>query len=308
MALMHFRLALSFLLLSMLVLPMIAVAQEPTDASGDEPERVHPLFDAGKLLATGGVSQVEGAGGGGLATWAVIGGYGTNEGIGVTVHETFIGLRSFDLNSAGIAVGLYDRVELSYAHQTFDTLDTGVALGLGRNFKFDEEVYGAKLRLCGRLVYDQSSWLPQTAVGVEYRSNDRPDILKAVGAQDANGVDFYAAATKLVLAESVLVSGAVRFTRANQFGILGFGSAAHSDYQPEFEGSLAYLISQHVAVGAEYRTKPDNLGFAEQNVYDLFAAYFINKHASVTLAYVDLGTIATRRDQNGVFASLQLGL
>jgi hypothetical protein len=30
------------------------------------------LFDSGKLLATGGVSQIEGAGGGGLASWAMI--------------------------------------------------------------------------------------------------------------------------------------------------------------------------------------------------------------------------------------------
>jgi hypothetical protein len=308
MALMHFRRAISFLLLSMLASPVTAVAGESPDTSGDEPERVHPVFDEGKLLATGGVSQVEGAGGGGLSTWAVIGGYGTNDGIGVTVHETFIGLRSFNLNSAGLAVGLYDRVELSYAHQTFDTRDTGAALGLGKNFKFDQNVYGAKVRLFGQLVYDQASWLPQTAIGLQYRSNDRPDILKAVGAKDADGVDFYLAATKLVLSESILVSGTLRLTRANQFGILGFGSAAHDDYQPQFEGSVAYLFSKRFALGAEYRTKPDNLGFAEQNAYDLFAAYFISKHASVTLAYVDLGAIATRRDQTGVFASLQLGI
>jgi len=292
----------------MLAFPVIAVAQETPDSSSDEPERVHPLFDEGKLLATGGVSEVEGAGGGGLATWAVIGGYGTNDGIGVTVHETFIGLRSFSLNSVGVAAGLYDRVELSYAHQTFDTGNTGAALGLGKNFKFDEDVYGAKVRLFGTLVYDQSSWVPQTAVGLQYRVNDRPDILHAVGAKDADGVDFYAAATKLFLSESVLASTTLRFTRANQFGILGFGSAAHDGYQPQFEGSLAYLISKRFTVGVEYRTKPDNLGFSEQNAYDLFAAYFLNKHASVTLAYVDLGTIATRRDQDGVFASLQLGI
>jgi len=292
----------------MLAFPVIAVAQETPDSSSDEPERVHPLFDEGKLLATGGVSEVEGAGGGGLATWAVIGGYGTNDGIGVTVHETFIGLRSFSLNSVGVAAGLYDRVELSYAHQTFDTGNTGAALGLGKNFKFDEDVYGAKVRLFGALVYDQSSWVPQTAVGLQYRVNDRPDILHAVGAKDADGVDFYAAATKLFLSESVLASTTLRFTRANQFGILGFGSAAHDGYQPQFEGSLAYLISKRFTVGVEYRTKPDNLGFSEQNAYDLFAAYFLNKHASVTLAYVDLGTIATRRDQDGVFASLQLGI
>jgi Protein of unknown function (DUF3034) len=308
MAPMHLRRALSLVLLPLLALPAIAAAQDAADASGDEPERARPVFDEGKLLATGGISQVEGAGGGGLSTWAIIGGYGTNDGIGLTAHETFIGLRSFNLNSAGVAVGLYDRVELSYAHQTFDTRDTGAALGLGKNFKFDQDVYGAKVRLFGQLVYDQAGWLPQTAIGVQYRSNDRPDVLKAVGAKDADGVDFYLAATKLVLSESVLVSGAVRLTRANQFGILGFGSAAHDDYSPQFEGSVAYLLSKRFALGAEYRTKPDNLGFSEQNVYDLFAAYFISKHASVTLAYVDLGTIATRRDQNGVFASLQLGI
>ena len=33
--------------------------------------------DQGKLLATGGVSQVEGAGGGGLVPWALITGYGS---------------------------------------------------------------------------------------------------------------------------------------------------------------------------------------------------------------------------------------
>jgi len=305
---MSLRRTIPSLLLSMLAFPVLAVAEETPDSSSDEPERVHPLFDEGKLLATGGVSQVEGAAGGGLATWAVIGGYGTDDGIGVTAHETFIGLRSFSLNSVGAAAGLYDRVELSYAHQTFNTGNTGAALGLGKDFKFDEDVFSAKVRLFGALVYDQSSWMPQTAVGVQYRVNDRPDILHAVGAKDADGVDFYVAATKLFLSESVLASTTLRFTRANQFGILGFGSAAHDSYEPEFEGSLAYLFSKRFAVGVEYRTKPDNLGFSEQNAYDLFAAYFLNKHASVTLAYVDLGAIATRRDQDGVFVSLQLGI
>ena len=42
-----------------------------------QPAFADDLFDGGKLLATGGVSQVEGAGGGGLANWALITGYGT---------------------------------------------------------------------------------------------------------------------------------------------------------------------------------------------------------------------------------------
>jgi hypothetical protein len=295
---------LSFAGLALLAYQTSAAAQ----AEVDEPDRSIPLFDEGRLLSTGGISTVEGSSGGGLANWAVIGGYGTDDGVGVTAHETFIGLRSFNLNSAGAAVGLYNRVELSYARQDFDTRDTGAALGLGKGFRFDENVYGAKLRLFGDLVYDQSSWLPQAAIGLQYKANEDPGILKAIGAKSSDGVDFYASATKLLLAESVLLSGTVRFTRANQFGILGFGGPRNDGYQPEFEGSAAYLVSKRFAVGAEYRTKPDNLAFAaEQNAHDAFAAFFINKHVSFTLAYLDLGTIATRRDQDGVFASLQLG-
>ena len=41
-------------------------------------------FDQGKLLATGGVSAVEGEGGGGLTPWALISGYGTRDGVGST--------------------------------------------------------------------------------------------------------------------------------------------------------------------------------------------------------------------------------
>ncbi len=38
--------------------------------------------DLGKLTATGGVSQIEGAGGGGLMLWALITGYGSRDSYG----------------------------------------------------------------------------------------------------------------------------------------------------------------------------------------------------------------------------------
>jgi hypothetical protein len=61
-------------------------------------------------------------------------------------------------------------------------------------------------------------------------------------------------------------------------------------------------------VGGEYRTKPDNLGFAKENDWwDLFAAYAIDKHLSVTAAYTNLGDIATFKNQNGFLVSLQAG-
>jgi hypothetical protein len=51
-------------------------------------DAVWDLFDGGRLLATGGVSQVEGTGGGGLANWALITGYGTRDGVGANLHYT----------------------------------------------------------------------------------------------------------------------------------------------------------------------------------------------------------------------------
>ncbi len=112
----------------------------------------------------------------------------------------------------------------------------------------------------------------------------------------------------LFLAQSLLLNATVRMTRANQTGILGFGGDRSNAYQPEFEGSAALLLSRNVAVGGEYRTKPDNLRFArESDWYDVFVTWLPAKRVSATLAYVDLGSIATRKHQEGIDASLQLG-
>ena len=100
----------------------------------------------------------------------------------------------------------------------------------------------------------------------------------------------------------------MRATRANQFGILGFGGDRGGGYSAQFEGSAAYLVTRHLAVGAEIRSKPDNLGFArEGTAYDVFAAYFLSKNLSATLAFVALGPIARQGDQNGIYVSLQTG-
>ncbi len=264
--------------------------------------------DRGKLIATAGLIQIEGAGGGGLAPWALITGYGTQDSVGANVHGTVVRVTNFTLSTLGAAVGLYDRVELSYARQFFDTGGTGRALGLGGGFQFSQDVYGAKLRLFGDGILDQDSWLPQVAAGIQYKVNNQPAIVRAVGAKSEQGADFYLAATKLFLAQSLLLNATVRMTRANQTGILGFGGDRSNAYHPEFEGSAALLLSRHVAVGGEYRTKPDNLRFArESDWYDVFVTWLPAKWVSATLAYVDLGSIATRKHQEGVYASFQLG-
>lgn len=261
----------------------------------------------GKLLLTGGVSTVEGAAGGGLVPWALIGGYGTRDQVGGNLFLTRVGLDDFTLTTTGALVGIHDRIELSIARQAFDTRDVGTALGLGRVFTIHQDVLGAKFRLAGDAVLEQDRWLPQLAIGVDYKANDRGALLRAIGARDDHGIDVYASATKLYLAQGLLVNATLRITKANQFGLLGFGGDRHDGYRLQPEGSVALLVDRHVAVGMEYRAKPDNLRIAKEDAaWDAFVAWAPNRHVSLTLAYVDLGNIVIA-SQRGAYASLQLG-
>ena len=105
----------------------------------------------------------------------------------------------------------------------------------------------------------------------------------------------------------MLVNATARLTKANQAGLLGFGTAGRDDHSLQFEGSVAYQLSRRAVVGAEYRTKPDNLAIArEDDWWDLSAAYALTNNLTVTAAYVDLGSIATFDKQRGGFLSAQL--
>src|SRR4051812_43880837 len=75
--------------------------------------------DMGKFLATGGVSQIEGVGGGGLTPWALITGYGTRDSYGANAHVTYVGTQDYSLTSSGVALGIADRFEISLAQQDF---------------------------------------------------------------------------------------------------------------------------------------------------------------------------------------------
>lgn len=260
----------------------------------------------GRVLATGGVTQLEGAAGGGLVPWAFIGGYGTRDEVGGTGVFTYIDTGDFNLRVIGGAIGLHDRLELSYARQHFDLGDTVPGESI------EQDIFGAKLKLIGDAVFDQDRWWPQLAVGVQYKQNQDFDFVPAaLGAAHDSGVDYYLAATKLYLAgffgRNVLINATVRATKANQFGLLGFGGDRRDAYRPQFEGSAALFMTDELAIGGEYRTRPDNLrAFAENDIYDLFVAYVPNKHAALTVAYSDLGRIADRTGQDAVYLSVQI--
>ena len=288
-----------------------AQAQDAAALQDQEPRGVAvqtPTGTSGKLLLTGGVTQVEGAAGGGLTPWAVIGGYGTRDQIGANAYYTRINLSDYNLQSYGALVGIRDRVELSVSRQAFDTEAVGAALGLGHGFTIRQDTYGVKVKVAGDAVLEQDRWLPQIAIGVQYKRNDQGGLLAAIGAKSDSGTDVYVSATKLYLGQSLLLNASVRMTKANQFGILGFGGDRHDGYKPQFEGSAAYLLNRKLAIGAEYRSKPDNLDIAHENdAWDAFIAWAPAKHVSLTVAYVDLGNIVIRDNQRGWYASLQVG-
>lgn len=262
-------------------------------------------FKGGKLLLTNGVTTIEGASGGGLASFATIAGRQMAGGIGASAHATAIELPDFGWRSFGAAIGLGERVELSYARIDFDTRDVGAALGLGQGYTFSQDVFGAKLRLAGDLVYGPA-WLPAIAAGVQHKRSPNGAVLAVLGAAEDEGTDYTLTATKLLLGQSLLVNAGLRYTKANETGLLGFGNAAGAGYRLQFEGSIGYQLSRRAVIGAEYRTKPDNLGLGEDDWLDVFAAYALTRNLTVTAAYVDLGSIATFSGQRGGFLSAQV--
>jgi len=264
--------------------------------------------DQGRLLMTGGVSQVEGAGGAGLTPWATITGYGTNKSYGVNGFYTQANFADFELRSKGGAIGIKNRVEISFAEQEFDTGDTGPVLGLRQDYTFKQNIVGAKIRIVGDAVYDQDSLLPQISVGAQYKKASDASLLTALGAKDDDGIDIYASATKVLLDKNLILGATLRGTKANQLGLLGFGGDRNDDYSLQIEGSAAYMVSQKIVLGADYRTKPNNLNFAkEQDAKAGYIAYFPNKNISLTAAYVDIGEVALQGNQSGVYGSIQVG-
>ena len=287
------------------LLPMSLCAQEvPSDTHTVDQAGTFPEYNA-KLLLTNAVSAVDGASGGGISNWATIAGRQETRGVGVQAHVTAVLLPDFFYQSHGVALGIADRIELSYARQNFDTQDVGAALGIGQGYMLNQDVFGAKVRLFGDVVYG-NTMVPQVAVGAQYKRSLDGAVASAVGAAHDEGVDVTLSATKLLLSHSVLVNTTARLTKANQNGLLGFGSVSDDNYAVQFEGAFAYQLSRRFVLGTEFRTKPDNLGLGEGDWFDVFAAYAPSDNLTVTAAYADLGSIATFTGQRGAFLQAQI--
>lgn len=253
----------------------------------------------GRLLATGGATQIEGAAGSGIVPWSVIAGTGTRDEIGGSAFGTGVFVDELRLASFGAAIGLYDRVELSFAHQRLEVRP------LDETIK--QNVFGVKVRLAGDLVYGK---VPAIALGAQFKHVLDFDVPRAVGADDDWGVDVYAGATKLflggLLGHNVLVSGNVRATRANEIGLLGFGGPGRDNYQFLIEGTAAVFVTRRIAVGYDFRQKRSLLGSVDEDPWhDVFLAVVPSHHFKIVAAYARLGQVAGLGNQDGGYISIQ---
>ena len=257
-------------------------------------------------LATGGASMFEGAAGGGISPWAVLNGYATREEISATGFYTALDTEDYELAVYGASVNFYNRVELSAAKQTLDLLTLGPALGLP-GAELEQDVFGIKVRLAGDVVYTA---MPQISVGVQYKKNTAFTIPGLVGAEDDSGTDIYLSAAKLFLGGAggynLFVNGTLRYTEANETGLLGFGGPGDSDHELNLEAAVGILFNRRFVVGAEYRQKSGNLpDLPEDDWFDVFVGWFPNRNVSVVAAYVDFGEITTLKDQTGWYLSVE---
>lgn len=276
----------------------------------------------GRLIVTGGATTVEGVAGGGVVPLALISGLASKDEIGGVGFASHLMVDDFKLNAYGGAINIHDRFEISLSRLDLSipnsvTGRTVIGLGVADNdIKMD--VVGVKYRIAGDAMYQPDTWLPQIAIGAQYKKNRDENLMRFLSADDS-GYDIYLAATKVylasVLGRNAFINGVVRYTDANYLGLFGFGNqAAGGDddrsFQTEFSGGI--LITPQLLFGGEFKTMHDSktLGGAvnPSTWKDVFIAYFPTKNVSVAAAYANLGQVGLAADDNqtGFYMSLQV--
>lgn len=255
--------------------------------------------DSGKILATSGVGPIEGGGGGGIIPWAILSGYATRDEVGFSATMSEADVKDYTLSSHSVALGLYDRVEASFSQLRFENKTGGVDI--------KQNILSIKTRLYGDALY--GTW-PQFSLGLQHKNLIDKAVANSLGASDTKGTDVYLSAAKVWLTgplkRTVLLNANLRYSKANQLGLLGYGTKSSNDADVLFEVAAALFIHRRIAVGLEYREKPDNINNVKEDDWqDVFIAYFPSKSLSLTLAYLQLGEIATLKDQTGTYFSIQ---
>jgi hypothetical protein len=209
----------------------------------------------------------------------------------------------------------FQRLELGYAVNRLglDDLDRevrrslGSAVDIGTNHVFLHHL-NARLNLIRENEWDIAC-MPALTAGVHYKYNanideinrDLGDALEGIDYADNDGLDFTLTASKTITAlpRPLMFSVGARASRASQFGLMGFSD----EYMVSFEGNVDVLVTDNLAIGGEFRDKPDVMGRVPDLVakddpwWDVHAAYFFGPHSSLYAVVGDAGGVANHTDE-----------
>lgn len=268
----------------------------------------------GSNAADAAVTQVEGSAGGGLVPWALL------HPAGPLVSFTNDNTTDYQIQSVAVGTSFGGIVELSLAKQMVNAPTVANALNAvlpaTLSNRIDMSTLGIKVRL---VEMGKDNAMPQIVLGaqVKHTDGDIVDTLKTVGAiSDKSGTDAYLAATKVLTlgGRKVVLDLTLRGTKANQFGLLGFGGGTtNNKMKVKAEAAAGVFVADNVVLGGEYRAKPNNIdasvfGIQEDAAWDVFVAYFVNKNMAITAAYTDLGQIGPSHAAVTTMAEKQDGL
>ncbi len=229
----------------------------------------------------------------------------------LATHFAMIGDKDFE--AATITWTFFRRLELGYAFNRLglDAFPADVRTATGVDIGTDEILlhhFNARLNIIEENQWDKK-WMPAVTLGAHYKYNDDihdidrrlGGVLKGLDLDDDDGIDFTLTGSKMLtfLPRPVLVSAGARASRAAQLGLMGFTD----EYLVTFEGNALVLLTDRLAVGAEYRQKREALGEIpgligdEDSAWDVHAAYIINDQMNVYAVVGDFGTVLNHSDQ-----------
>ncbi|MBI4687868.1 MAG: DUF3034 family protein [Nitrospirae bacterium] len=308
------------------------------------------IFAAGKQASAGvPLLNIEGEGGGGIVPWAYLINPSKDGGIGNPSIGAWTWISNgYTINFWTAGISVMPRLELGFAWQNIDitTLrddlkgDSQIALGAGTALDTGRDNLQMVTAHAKFLILKETDTMPAVAVSAEVKkalsvddldnnlSSDvrgvlgagAPDLLKWMGVDDDTGVDFNLMATKLWKTKiPILTAVNLRYTKANQLGFLGFSG----DYSLHPELTVAILPEPNVAIGMEYRHKPDKLKsvndylranaggatfpalndytFQENDFIDFFVAYMPTPKLSITAAVANIGNVV-HKETNTIWA------
>ena len=220
------------------------------------------------------------------------------------------------LGFATVSETLWDRLELGYGFNALSLDDFPGAIKDATGVQISDDFvylhnFNARLALLKEGDFGQT-WIPATTVGIHYKYNSTIDnidkelggALTSLGIEDNKGIDYTLYASKMFtfLPRPVLLNVGVRNTEAAHIGLLGFTG----DRDFVFEGNAVVFVTDRLALGAEYRQKPDSynqipglLG-GEDDWWSLVFGYVANNHLTVSGGYFNLGQVLNHKENTAL--------